>query len=601
MTSISARTGPRDLLRHFPRRRRWQSLVVLMLMLLGALAELLTIGAVLPFLALIADPQAAARVPLLGRFLGVLGLEPGPGLLARLALLFCAVAAATAAIRVVLAWATQKFVFRLGYDLGVAVYRRILHQPYSFHVQRNSSEVLAAIGKVQQVVTGVLMPAMLATTAAAIVLFIFAGLLLVDAEVALASGVAFGVMYLLVSFFTRKRLRRNGQVIAQAQTARLQTVQEGLGGIRDVLLDHAQGIYAGKFARADSRLRDAQAANALIAASPRFVIEGAGMVMIVLLAVVLSGRPGGLVAALPTLGALALGAQRMLPMLQTIYNGWTQYQGNRAALDDVLALLDRPIPAALTAPRHPDPLPFERVVAFEGVGFRYSADGPAVLRDLSLEIPRGARVGLIGRTGSGKSTATDLLMGLLQPTRGLLRVDGEPLTLANVGRWQARIAHVPQHIYLSDATVAENIAFGVPRAEIDLDRARDAARQADIADFIEGQPGGYDAFVGERGVRLSGGQRQRIGIARALYKRSALLVFDEATSALDDATEAAVMGSIDRLGRDLTVVLIAHRLSTLKNCDVIYRLDRGELVGRGRYEEMVGGAGAADTGGAAAA
>lgn len=593
MTPASAPYRLRDLFKHLPVRRRWQSLVVLGLMLTGAIAELVTIGAVLPFLALIADPSAAERAPTLGRFIQLVGFEPGPGLLPRLAALFCLAAVGTAIARIVLTWAAQKFVFRLGYDLGVAVYRRILYQPYAFHVARNSSEVLAAIGKVQQIVTGVLLPLMLASSSAMIVLFIFMGLVIIDAGVALASGLAFGLMYFLVSFFTRKRLRRNGAVIAQALTARLQTVQEGLGGIRDVLLDRAQPIYVRNFARTDTRLRNAQAGNALIGSTPRFVIEAAGMIMIVVLAVLLSRRDGGLVAALPVLGALALGAQRMLPMLQLMYNGWTQYLGNQAAIGDVVALLEQPIPPELLDTRRASPLPFQRAITLEGIGFRYREDGPWVLNDVSLEIPRGARVGFVGKTGSGKSTAMDLVMGLLQPSAGVIRIDDAPLSLANVAAWQAQIAHVPQHIYLSDASLLENIAFGVPRPLIDETRVREAARLADIAEFIEAQPDGYDGVVGERGVRLSGGQRQRIGIARALYKRSTLLVLDEATSALDDATEASVMRSVDRLGRDLTVIMIAHRLSTLRNCDVIFRLDGGRLVQQGRWDEVVGSAAAA--------
>lgn len=579
--------GLADLYRHFPARRRWQSVVVLGMMLLGAVAEVLTIGAVLPFLVLVGKPDAARSIPAFRVFLDLLGLSPGPDLLGALAILFCLVAVGTAAVRIALAWATQKFVFRLGYDLGVAVYRRILYQPYSYHVARNSSEVLAAFGKVQQIVTGVMMPAMLGLSSALIAIFIFGALLLVNAGVALISGVGFSLIYVLVSFFTRRRLRANGRVIAGMQTARIKTVQEGLGGIRDVLIDHAQPIYLGTFARADTALRDAQAVNALIGASPRFVIEAAGMVMIVLVALILSTGPGGLVGALPVLGALALGAQRMLPVLQLVYNGWAQVTSNQAAYVDVLELLAQPIPPELLVAARPTPLPFRRALTLEAVSFRYHEHGPWVLRDISLDIARGARVGFVGRTGSGKSTIMDLVMGLLQPGEGMIRIDGEPLTLANTTAWQAQIAHVPQQIYLSDATMIENIAFGVARADIDEDRARRAATQADIAGFIDEQPAGYETIVGERGVRLSGGQRQRIGIARALYKRSALLVFDEATSALDDATEASVMSSIDRLGRDLTVLMIAHRLSTLRNCDVIYRLDRGEIVQRGTYADII--------------
>lgn len=578
----------RRMFEYIPARRRWQGIVILGMMLVGAAAELLTIGAVLPFLALIADPGAASKYTKLAWLLSVLGVQGRSESIADVAAVFCVIAVAAAAIRIFLAWLTQKFVFRLGYDLGVALYERMLYQPYSFHVSQNSTRIISAINKVQQVVNGMMMPLMQGLTSIVIALAIFGGLLFVNAPAALGSALGFGLIYLLVSLVTRSRLTRNGQIIAQASTVRIQTVREGLGGIRDVLIDHVQPIYVKKFARVDTALRDAQATNALIAAAPRFVVEGLGMVMIAVLALMLSGGKGGLASALPVLGALALGAQRMLPLLQLVYNGWSQLMGGRATFLDVLALLDHPLPGVAERHRVVDPLPFRHSIRLDHVDFRYGEEGPLVVRDVNLEILKGARVGFVGKTGSGKSTIMDLVMGLLSPSAGSIAIDGAVLDKGNRATWQAQIAHVPQHIYLSDATIIENIAFGVPRDQIDEERARDAARRADIADFIDEQRLGYDTIVGERGTRLSGGQRQRVGIARALYKRSTLLVFDEATSALDDATEASVIKAIERLGRDLTVLMIAHRVTTLRNCDLIYRLDRGVIVEQGDYAEIVG-------------
>jgi ATP-binding cassette subfamily B protein len=255
----------------------------------------------------------------------------------------------------------------------------------------------------------------------------------------------------------------------------------------------------------------------------------------------------------------------------------------------VLDLLDQPLPedAYQLAPA---PLPFRDTIRFVNVCFRYGADGPWVLDGIDLTIHKGSRVGFVGSTGSGKSTAVDLTMALLQPVKGEILVDGQPISGERRRAWQRTIGHVPQSIFLADSTIAENIAFGVPPEKIDLDRVRQAAEQAQIAAFIEARPEGYGAFVGERGVRLSGGQRQRIGIARALYKQAHVLIFDEATSALDSATEEAVMGAIENLHRDLTIMIIAHRLTTLRQCDTIVRLERGRIVARGSYEDlMIGG------------
>jgi ATP-binding cassette subfamily B protein len=315
-------------------------------------------------------------------------------------------------------------------------------------------------------------------------------------------------------------------------------------------------------------------------------MEALGMVLIAILAYALSLQAGGISASLPALGALALGAQRLLPALQQMYSAWTGIAGSRASLADAIVLLDQPVPTELLQPP-PAPLILHKEIRFEAVRFRYTSDGPWILDNFNLSIPKGTRIGFVGSTGSGKSTTLDLLMGLLAPIEGEIIVDDQPIKGNRTRAWQQTIAHVPQTIYLADATLAENIAFGVPLECINLEQVRKAALQAQIADFIESTQAGYQAYVGERGIRLSGGQRQRIGIARALYKQASILVFDEATSALDNATEQSVMGAINSLDRDLTILIIAHRLSTIQRCDIIVELERGRVVSQGTYDELI--------------
>jgi ATP-binding cassette subfamily B protein len=300
----------------------------------------------------------------------------------------------------------------------------------------------------------------------------------------------------------------------------------------------------------------------------------------------LSRQFHGVAAALPVLGALALGAQRLLPALQQVYSAWATIAGSHASFEDTLDLLDQPLPRDVAAPR-PAPLPFRREISFDRVCFRYAVDGPWVLDHLNVVIPKGTRVGLVGGTGSGKSTTLDLLMGLLQPTEGLISIDGVVLSGSAVRTWQACIAHVPQSIFLADTTLLENIAFGTPPDAIDRERVRLAAQRAQICDFIDSMPHGFNSLVGERGVRLSGGQRQRIGIARALYKEASVLILDEATSALDNSTERLVMDAIDGLSRDLTILMIAHRLSTVRRCDTILELEHGRLIAQASYEQLL--------------
>jgi ATP-binding cassette subfamily B protein len=286
------------------------------------------------------------------------------------------------------------------------------------------------------------------------------------------------------------------------------------------------------------------------------------------------------------LGVMALGGQRLLPVLQQAYASWSSVVVNIAPVSDVLDLLDQPLPEGAALPP-PAPLDFQQAVRFDEVKFRYADHLPFVLDGLTLSIPRGIRIGIVGATGSGKSTLLDLLTALLEPTEGAFLVDGEPLTGARRRAWQRSVAHVPQTVYLSDATIAENIAMGTELAAIDMTRVKAAAAAANIAEFIESRPDDYLAKIGERGVRISGGERQRIAIARALYKQSSVLVFDEATSALDTATEQSVMETIDSLHRDLTVVIIAHRVSTVRHCDRIVELVNGRAVEYESYEQLL--------------
>lgn len=569
-----------------PSRRR-QLYVVLGLMLVSAFAELITLGAILPFLALLADPSKAANYPVLQSAFVVLGWSDPSQILLPATLLFAIVALGAGALRLVLTWISQKFVFQFGHDFGVEVYRRILYQPYLYHVSKNTSDLIAAVNKVDAVVGNLLLQLMQMVIALAVSIFIISALVVINPVVAISAAIGFGLIYLFVTYLTRLQVQANSKIWAEALGGRIKTLQEGLGGIRDVLIDQSQKNFVSRYASVDLALRRAQADNAFIATAPRFVIEACGMVLIAAMAFFLSRGPGGLVTALPVLGALALGAQRLLPLLQLLYYGWTSIAASRQSFADVISILDLPIDTRNDLTEHVQPLPFEHGITLEKVNFRYSSDRPLVLKDISLTIKKGARVGFIGKTGSGKSTIMDLVMGLIQPSSGEIRIDGTHLTSDNIRSWQTQIAHVPQAIYLADTTVAANIAFGVAENEIDVVRVREAARHAALAEFIESLHDQYDTRVGERGIRLSGGQRQRIGIARALYKEAKLLVFDEATSALDNETEAAVMASIESLHRDLTILIIAHRLSTVEMCDNIYRLDKGCLVGKER-PNMIG-------------
>jgi len=572
--------------RQLDQRRRRQFFVILVLVFVSALAEVASLGAVLPFLAVLTAPERLLNYPIIRHLMIDVGMTSSRQLILLLAAGFASAAIIAGALRMLLLWVSTRVAQATGADFGSEVYRRTLYLPYQAQIMRNSSDLVSSVtGKLGDTIN-ILNQLLILLSSSVLLVFIISALFVIDPIVATLALVGFGGGYSVITGVTRRWLRRNSQRIAAEHTQVVKALQEGLGGIRDVLLDGTQPVYCDIFRKADYSMRRAHGNIIFASTSPRFVMEALGMVLIAALAYGLSRTAGGVVSALPVLGALALGAQRLLPVLQQVYSAWATVVGNQMSLANTLELLEQPLPAEASMPL-PDPLPFRGSARFNGVCFRYASNGPWVLNDFDLTIRKGVRMGFVGSSGSGKSTALDVLMGLLTPTKGALLVDGEPVTGTRVRAWQRTIAHVPQSIFLADASLVENIALGIPPGEIDMERAKRAAQQAQIAEFIESRPDGYEAFVGERGIRLSGGQRQRIGIARALYKRASILVFDEATSALDSATEQSVMDAIDGLDRDLTILLIAHRLTTVRRCDVIVELEHGRVVSEGTYDELL--------------
>ncbi len=568
-------------------RRRVQFALVLVLLVVASLFEAISIGSVLPFLTALTAPAHLIEQPALRPFMHALGITSPDQLLLPLTVTFALTALAAGMLRLLLLWASTRLSFSTGADLGISIYRRTLFQPYSVHVRRNSSEIIDGITtKASAVIYGVIWPGLTLISSATMLVAILALLLAIEPVISLVVCCGFSLIYGFIIWNTREKKILNGRRIARESTKVIKSLQEGLGGIRDVLIDGSQEIYCQSYRKSDVPLRTAQGNNQFLSQSPRYSLEALGLVLIAALAYTLALQPDGLSKAIPILGTLALAAQRLLPVMQQVYAAWSSIQSNQASLEDTLMLLSQPLPEHAGQPPA-IPQPFHTHIRLRSLSFRYLDDGPWILRDLDLSIERGSRVGLIGTTGSGKSTLLDILMGLLEPTDGMLEIDGEPITHLNRRAWQSHIAHVPQAIFLSDSSVEENIAFGQPRDRIDHERVRMVARQAQIADTIESWPEQYKTPVGERGVRLSGGQRQRLGIARALYKAADVIVFDEATSALDNETENAVMGAIDSLGDDLTIIMVAHRLSTLANCTQVVELEEGSVRRIGTYSEIV--------------
>ena len=572
---------------HISPRRRVQFMLLLVLMVGASFAEILSIGAVLPFLAVLTAPERIFQLSAAQPFIKALGMKNPSQLLLPLTIIFGLAALLSGGVRLFLLWASTRLSYATGADLSISIYRRTLYQPYSVHVARNSSEIINGISTKTNTVIYTFTSILNLISSSIILLAILITLVSVDPVIALAAFGGFGLLYALIIKITQSRLVVNSQRIAHESTQVIKSLQEGLGGIRDVLIDGTQAAYCQIYRNADLPLRHAQGNNLFISMSPRYALEALGMLLISALAYMLALQPNGIAKAIPVLGVLALGAQRLLPILQLAYSSLSTIQGGQASLMDALELLEQPLPDYADQPPA-KPLMFRKQIELKNLSFRYTDQTPLVLNNLNLKISKGSRTGFIGVTGSGKSTLLDVVMGLLQPTDGALEIDGQSITSANNRAWQAHIAHVPQAIYLSDSTIEENIAFGIPKGNIDHNRVKQAAQQAQIAHIIESWPKKYNTYVGERGIRLSGGQRQRIGIARALYKQADVIIFDEATSALDNDTEQAVMEAIESLGNELTILIIAHRLTTLKNCTQVVEIGEEGIKRIGTYTDIVG-------------
>jgi ABC-type multidrug transport system fused ATPase/permease subunit len=571
----------RQLWTHLSLRRRVQLGVLLLVMLASSTAEVLSLAAVLPFLAVLADPTGLWNQPLVQQWAPRLGIASAEELLLPITTAFAVAALVAGAIRLLNLWLNGRLAAAIGSDLSCEAYRRTLYQPYALHLSRNSSSLIASISSdVGRLIGQVLNPLLLLLSSGLIVLSLVAALLAIDWVIAIATGFVVGLVYFTAMLVSRQPLKQLGHRQTQLSRRLIQVLQEGLGAIRDVLLDGSQTFYTNTYYQADQALRRVAADASFLSTYPRLVLEPVGMALIAVMGYWMV-RQQGVNKALPLLGALALGAQRLLPVVQKVYEGWAQTRNAKGSLSNVLLLMAQPLPANTSLIRTA-PFAFQQGLRFEALCFAYSPDLPHVLCDINLEIRRGERIGIIGSTGSGKSTILDLLIGLLKPSSGRILIDGYDLHALEYPErlmsWRSTIAHVPQSIYLADSSVAENIAFALRGDQIDMAKVRRAAKQAQIANFIESTLDGYDSFVGERGVRLSGGQRQRIGIARALFKQAQVLVLDEATSALDKDTEAQLMEAVEGLSSDLTVIIVAHRLATIRQCDRVFEIKDGRVL-----------------------
>lgn len=572
---------------YLSRQHKKQFLLIFILMIISSLAEIISVGAIFPFLGVLTAPEHIYSHSLMQPVIKILGITSSEQLFLPLVISFVISVVVAGVLRVFLLYVINRFEQLIGTEFSAHIYRRTLYQDYATHIGHNSSEIISSIiSKVNIVIKGVIIPVLELLSSSLSLFGIMFILVFIDYKIALVSFGIFGAIYWILYSFLHKKIIINSQYISSGSTNTIKALQEGLGGIRDILIDSNQEFYCKLFIQADTPYRRAISDNNFISYAPRFVIETLGLVLISGLAYYLSQQKDGISVAIPMLGLLAMAAQRLMPAIQKIYSSVTSIKGSYYSVKDILYLLDQTISSYIDQ-QQLSIVPFKKDIKLDNVWFRYNKKTPWILKEVNLTFNKGSRIGFVGETGRGKSTLLDLVMGLLSPTKGHLKIDSKIVSMNNIRLWQSHIAHVPQNIYLSDGTIEENIAFGIPADKIDAESVKKVAELANISKFIDSCAQGYKTFVGERGVRLSGGQRQRIGIARALYKSADVLIFDEATNALDVETESAIMESIEKLGKNLTIFIITHRVATLKACDLIVELDKDCTINIKKYQDIV--------------
>ena len=563
--------------RHVSKRKKIHLVQLSLLMVLATLAEVVSLGLALPFLSVITNPENLYTSEYVKPFVDLLNIQDASELLLPVSLIFILTIILSSIIRASVLFFSGKLSASIGSDIGLQMFSNSINQEYVVHTRQNSSKLVTGIlNKVDVVVGGILAPILTIVSSILVVIGITFTLFYINPTVTLFLFFFFSFILLIIFKFTREILKENSFIISSKYIQLVKILNESLGGIRDILLEKSQDFYCDQYKKIDVPMRFSGANNKFISGSPRFLVEMLGMIFITLTALYLVMFNNGIENVVPLLGVIVLGAQKLLPVLQQTFHSVSTINGNIGSFKDAILLLEEKIKKVEVCNKN---ITLSKNIKLIDVSFKYSIECKNVLNNININIEKGSCVGFIGETGSGKSTLVDIIMSLLSPSSGILSIDGITIDESNRSNWQRNIAHVPQHVYLFDSSIKENIAFSVNSEDIDNELLNKVVKLCKLDSLVESLPDGLNAKVGEMGVRLSGGQRQRIGIARALYKRKPVIVLDEATSALDGKTEEFIMNSIRALQVDSTVLMIAHRMSTLRNCNKILEVRRnGQII-----------------------
>ena len=571
-----------------PRERRKMAVLAVVILVMGVL-ELVGVVSILPFIQLVADPGIVERNATLSALVEPLNLAGERQLLILVGGVVIALLLLTNAFSVFKTWLQFHYSWGIANHVSVRLLHAYLTRPYAYFLNRNTSEFTAyIIGEATLLITGVLVPLIELVSRVFVSLVIFGLLLYVEPVIALSMFGTLGLAYGLIYLTQRGYLRRVGRKRMVLSIGRYNALKEMFAGIKTVQVFGRQRFFADRYAAASTEFCGIQPKYNLLTTYPRYLLEVISFGTIIGITIYLYLKEGDISGVVPTLSLYAVAGYRLLPALQNAFAALGKFTHNRPIIDKIHdglfgAYGEQPLP-----PHQLQPLPLRNPLALNNVSFTYAEADQPILSGVDLTIRRGETVAFVGSTGSGKTTTVDLLVGLLRPTRGTVTIDGAPLTPDNLADWRASVAYVPQEVFLFDDTIARNISLREELSPADQERLREAARLADILDFItEELPAGLDTTVGERGVRLSGGQRQRLGLARAFFHQPSVLVLDEATSALDNITERGIIESLAALPETMTVILIAHRLSTVRHADRIFLMEAGRVAATGSYAELL--------------
>jgi len=556
---------------HVSFKRRRELFLYLAIMFAASVLEILTVSFALPLIQILIQPEKIYSIKFVNFLVREVHVSNLDQLLSIVVVAFVTIVFLSGAIRIILVKINSQFSFSLGADMSEEIYMKTLYQPYKVHTIRSTSEVITAIiNKTNDIIYNAILPMLTIISSLLLTTVILIALAFINLTATLMFFLGFTFLYLMITRFTKAKLNKNSEIVSIESVKVTKSLQEGLGGVRDIILDGTQQFYCDNFSRAGRLMRMAQGYNQFIVQCPRYLVETLGTIIIAVVA--FNIRQSDVVGGIAIVGVLTLAAQRVLPLIQQAYSSWSAITGALYSLNDTLVLLNQKI----NIPKSTEVIPadFRYGIKLENVSFKYTEKSNLIFNNFNYEIKKGSRVGIIGKSGCGKSTLLDLIMALLPPTEGRLVIDGECVNLSNSRAWQMCIAHVPQNIFLSDLSIKENIAIGVELKDIDDALINKVINDAQLTEVIDQMPDGIKTKVGERGIRLSGGQRQRIGIARALYKKPKIIIFDEATSALDSETEAEVISAINSISRDITIIMVAHRRSTLTHCDEVLDLNK---------------------------